>query len=240
MLSGFPTHFTSSSSSTNLQVYQINSWVWDLIFCFFFTASCWLFEYWFSWKWNWPKEHFWYLPFSRILSCLLIFSETIFSCSIHHRGWVCSCCSQILWIVHTMRDFGVMFERVPLMGDNTSAISIAKTQSSTKEWNTLKWDTTYWEIMWKREISRWDTLTQRASWLIFSSNPLMLLALLLYRGRGIGVCHPYFLISGGLVFYLVYFISFCFSFAFPSCSPKLTLLHLLYQFVFGWLCLSLC
>jgi hypothetical protein len=43
-----------------------------------------------------------------------------------------------------MRDFGVMFERVPLMGDNTSAISIAKTQSSTKEWNTLKWDTTYW------------------------------------------------------------------------------------------------
>jgi hypothetical protein len=25
-----------------------------------------------------------------------------------------SCCSQILWIVHTMRDFGVNFERVPL------------------------------------------------------------------------------------------------------------------------------
>jgi hypothetical protein len=26
---------------------------------------------------------------------------------------VASCCSQILWIVHTMRDFGVRFERVP-------------------------------------------------------------------------------------------------------------------------------
>jgi hypothetical protein len=34
--------------------------------------------------------------------------------------------SQILWIVHTMRDFGVRFERVSLMCDNTSAISIAK------------------------------------------------------------------------------------------------------------------
>jgi hypothetical protein len=28
--------------------------------------------------------------------------------------------------VHTKRDFGVMFERVPLMCDNTSAISVAK------------------------------------------------------------------------------------------------------------------
>jgi hypothetical protein len=37
-----------------------------------------------------------------------------------------SCCSQILWIVHTMRDFGVNFERVSLMCDNTSAISVAK------------------------------------------------------------------------------------------------------------------
>jgi hypothetical protein len=37
-----------------------------------------------------------------------------------------SCCSQILWIVHTMRDFGVSFERVLHMCDNTSAISVAK------------------------------------------------------------------------------------------------------------------
>jgi hypothetical protein len=28
--------------------------------------------------------------------------------------------------MHTMRDFGVSFERVPIMCDNTSAISIAK------------------------------------------------------------------------------------------------------------------
>jgi hypothetical protein len=61
-----------------------------------------------------------------IFSCLLVFSKIIFSCLIHHRDWVCSCCSQILWIVHTMTDFGVIFERVPLMCDNTSAISVAK------------------------------------------------------------------------------------------------------------------
>jgi hypothetical protein len=40
-----------------------------------------------------------------------------------------SCCSQILWIVHTMRDFGVRFERVPLTYDNTSAIPVAKSGS---------------------------------------------------------------------------------------------------------------
>jgi hypothetical protein len=37
-----------------------------------------------------------------------------------------SCWSQIFWIVHTMRDFGVIFERVPLMCDNTSVIPLAK------------------------------------------------------------------------------------------------------------------
>jgi hypothetical protein len=37
-----------------------------------------------------------------------------------------SCCSQILWIVHTMRDFGVRFKRVPLICNNINAISVAK------------------------------------------------------------------------------------------------------------------
>jgi hypothetical protein len=35
-------------------------------------------------------------------------------------------CSQMLWIVQPMIDFGVIFERVSLMCDNTSAISGAK------------------------------------------------------------------------------------------------------------------
>jgi hypothetical protein len=37
-----------------------------------------------------------------------------------------SCFSQILWIVHTMRDYGVTYTRVPLMWDNTSAICVVK------------------------------------------------------------------------------------------------------------------
>jgi hypothetical protein len=37
-----------------------------------------------------------------------------------------SCCFQILWIVRTMKDFGVRFEKVPLMCDNTGTISVAK------------------------------------------------------------------------------------------------------------------
>ena len=37
-----------------------------------------------------------------------------------------SCCSQLLWIMHTMRDFGITYTHVPLLCDSTSAISVAK------------------------------------------------------------------------------------------------------------------
>lgn len=37
-----------------------------------------------------------------------------------------SCCSQLLWIVATLKDYGVSLEKVPLLCDNTSAICIAK------------------------------------------------------------------------------------------------------------------
>ena len=37
-----------------------------------------------------------------------------------------SCCSQIQWMTHSMRDFGLIFKSVPLFCDNTSAISLAK------------------------------------------------------------------------------------------------------------------
>jgi hypothetical protein len=36
-----------------------------------------------------------------------------------------SCCSQIFWIVHTMRDYGVSYMSVPLMCDSSSAICLA-------------------------------------------------------------------------------------------------------------------
>jgi hypothetical protein len=37
-----------------------------------------------------------------------------------------SCCSQILWIVHTMRDCGVTYTSVPLMCDSSSVICLTQ------------------------------------------------------------------------------------------------------------------
>ena len=37
-----------------------------------------------------------------------------------------SCCSQLLWMISTLRDFGLSFSRVPLLCDSTSAIFVAK------------------------------------------------------------------------------------------------------------------
>jgi hypothetical protein len=36
------------------------------------------------------------------------------------------CCSQLLWISYTLRDFGEECTQIPLLCDNTSAISVAK------------------------------------------------------------------------------------------------------------------
>ena len=37
-----------------------------------------------------------------------------------------SCCSQLLWMISTLREFGLDFTYVPLLCDSTSAISVAK------------------------------------------------------------------------------------------------------------------
>jgi hypothetical protein len=36
-----------------------------------------------------------------------------------------SCCAQILWMRQTLKDYGVIFDKVPLLCDNESAIKIA-------------------------------------------------------------------------------------------------------------------
>jgi hypothetical protein len=38
---------------------------------------------------------------------------------------LCSCCSQILWIVQTKSDYGVPYKSVPLMHDSSTAICLA-------------------------------------------------------------------------------------------------------------------
>ena len=35
-----------------------------------------------------------------------------------------SCCAQVLWIRNQLRDYGIVLEKIPIMCDNTSAISI--------------------------------------------------------------------------------------------------------------------
>lgn len=37
-----------------------------------------------------------------------------------------ACCSQLLWMVQTLRDYGLSFRQVPLYCDSMSAISVAK------------------------------------------------------------------------------------------------------------------
>jgi hypothetical protein len=37
-----------------------------------------------------------------------------------------SCCSQVLWIIAQLKDYGVILNKVPLFCDNNSAICIAK------------------------------------------------------------------------------------------------------------------
>ena len=37
-----------------------------------------------------------------------------------------ACCSQLLWMVTTLKDFGLSYSRVPLYCDSMSAISVAK------------------------------------------------------------------------------------------------------------------
>jgi hypothetical protein len=79
----------------------------------------------------WPQNHLdgflWFgLKTSAIASGGLTTKPAVTVFSSLAEKPAASYCLQILWIVHTMRDFGVSFERVPLMCDNTSAISVAK------------------------------------------------------------------------------------------------------------------
>jgi hypothetical protein len=126
-----------------------------------------------------------------------------------------------------MRDFGVIFERVPLICDNTSVISVAKNPVFQKRMKHLEVrqhflrdhvekrdiETRYIDI--ERQLADIFTKLLDASHFAALQGKLVLPSLWLD-------------LRGELVFYLVYFVSFYFCFAFPSCSPKLTLLHLLY------------
>jgi hypothetical protein len=94
--------------------------------------------------------------------------------------------------VHTIRDFRVIFERVPLMCDNTSAISIAKNLVFYKKMKHLKVRHHFLRDHVKKgdiEMRYIDTERQLAD--IFSKS---LDASRFASLREIGVCHPHGLI----------------------------------------------
>jgi hypothetical protein len=126
-----------------------------------------------------------------------------------------------------MRDFGVIFERVPLMCNNTSAISIAKTLVFHKRMRHLERRHHFLRDHVEKdhkEMRYIDTERQLAD--IFTK-PLDFSHIVASRGE-ISVCHPYGLVCAGACDLPCIFVSFYFTLAFSSYSPKSTLLHLLY------------
>jgi hypothetical protein len=98
-------------------------------------------------------------------------------------------CSQILWIVHTMRDFGVRFERVLLMCDNTSVILVAKNLVFHKKMRHIKRRHHFLRDYVEKgdiEMRYIDTERQLPT---FSSNPLILLDLLICGGKLLFAIH---------------------------------------------------
>jgi hypothetical protein len=132
-----------------------------------------------------------------------------------------SCCSQILWIVHTMRDFGVSFERVPLRCDNTSAISVAKNPVFHKKMRHVERRHHFLRDHIEKgniEMSYIDTERQLTD--IFTK-PLDSSRFANLRGRGENWCLPsiWLGLRGSWCFCLVYYV-FSFSLAFSLYSPK--------------------
>ena len=101
-----------------------------------------------------------------------------------------SCCSQILWMIYTLRDFGLRFDHVPLLCDSTSAISVAKNpvlHSKTKHidirFHFLRDHVERGDI----DLVHIDTYHQVADIL---TKPLDLATFVRLRGE-MGVCYPF-------------------------------------------------
>ncbi len=77
-----------------------------------------------------------------------------------------NCCSQILWLISTLKDYGLTFEKVSLFCDNTTAINIAKNPVQ----SILIFAFTFWGIMLRRVMLNWRFWIQSCNLLIFSLN----------------------------------------------------------------------
>jgi hypothetical protein len=134
------------------------------------------------------------MSLSWIFSNLLVFSQTNFCCTIHYRGRVCSiasCCSQILWIVYTMRDYGMTYKSVHLMCDSSSAICLVEKPVFLGRAKHIKVRHHFlrdYVEMGDTEMKYIETSRQLAD--IFTKSLDVTCFASLLRG-GLGVCHPY-------------------------------------------------
>jgi hypothetical protein len=124
---------------------------------------------------------------------MLVSSQAVFYYIVYHIGRICSCCSQILWIVQTMRDFGVTYKSVTLMCDSSSAICLdhnpvfhGRAKHIKVRHHFLRDHVDKGEI----EMKFIDTERQLAD--IFTK-PLDSFCFTSLRGE-LGVCHPYGLV----------------------------------------------
>jgi hypothetical protein len=104
-----------------------------------------------------------------------------------------SCSSQILWIMHTMRDFEVIFKRVPLMCDNTSAISVAKNPVFYKRMRYLERRHHFLRDHVKKGDNEMRYINTERQLADIFTKPLNSSRFAALRGK-IGVCHLYNLV----------------------------------------------
>jgi hypothetical protein len=133
--------------------------------------------------------------------------------------------------MHIMRDYRVTYKSVPLMCDSSSAICLA--QNLVFHWRGKHIKVIYHFL--RDHVEKGDIVikyidTKRQLTDIFTK-PFDATHFASLRGRGTWCLPSLWLgLRGSLYFalYILYPVSFCCSVSFPSYSPKLILLHLLY------------
>jgi hypothetical protein len=103
-----------------------------------------------------------------------------------------------------MREFGVRFERVPLMYDNTSDISVAKNPIFHKKMRHVERR----HYLLRDHVEKGDIEMRYID--TFSPNPLILLDLLIYGGKLVFAIHMVWFGEGGVgalsyIFYILLF-----------------------------------
>jgi len=74
------------------------------------------------------QEYFGWVPFARVfLSVLVLKKQNSMALSTVEAEYIAAgaCCAQILYMKQSLLDYGVILDRIPLLGDNESAIKIA-------------------------------------------------------------------------------------------------------------------